>query len=221
MSDGDDDDDFMIEDDVVDQGDDYDDDEDYGFEYEDDDEEGQDGEMVGAAVDQENQYYAAKELRQEDPQQALLEFTQLAQSSQSQDVQSEWQFKGLKQQIKMLIKLHHFTPQLLQAYQKMLHQSDASRHVSKNQAEKSVNSLLDLVINQSAADLAFMEQFYQLTLDHYQSHANAGEAEQRLVVKTLLKLAKVWLDRKQMARLGAVLQQLHQLCPDVNGKQQQ
>lgn len=52
-----------------------------------------------------------------------------------------------------------------------------------------------------------MEQFYSQTLESFQSTNN-----ERLWLKTNIKLARLWLDRKQYTHLTRKLRDLHKAC---------
>lgn len=69
--------------------------------------------------------------------------------------------------------------------------------VTRNYSEKSINNILDYV--STTDDMAFVEQFYKTTLDTL-----ADTKNERLWVKTNLKLAKLYLDKKEYGRLGKV-----------------
>lgn len=69
--------------------------------------------------------------------------------------------------------------------------------VTRNYSEKSINNILDYV--SSSDDMTFMEKFYQTTLNSLMDSKN-----DRLWVKTNLKLAKLWLDRQEYSRLNKV-----------------
>lgn len=64
--------------------------------------------------------------------------------------------------------------------------------------------------------MAFMEQFYEITLESLAENKN-----ERLWVKTNLKLAKLWLDRKEYGRLNKILKQLHAACQKDDGTDDQ
>lgn len=86
--------------------------------------------------------------------------------------------------------------------------------VTRNYSEKSINNILDYV--SSADNMAFMEQFYEITLESLVENKN-----ERLWVKTNLKLAKLWLDRKEYGRLNKILKQLHAACQKDDGTDDQ
>ena len=57
-----------------------------------------------------------------------------------------------------------------------------------------------------------MEKFYALTLDIFQSTNN-----ERLWLKTNIKLARLWLDRKDYRQLTEKLRELHKACQKDDG----
>jgi hypothetical protein len=57
-----------------------------------------------------------------------------------------------------------------------------------------------------------MEQFYALTLEAFQSTNN-----ERLWLKTNIKLARLWLDRKDYRQLTEKVRELHKACQKEDG----
>jgi hypothetical protein len=57
-----------------------------------------------------------------------------------------------------------------------------------------------------------MEKFYALTLDTFQSTNN-----ERLWLKTNIKLARLWLDRKDYRQLTEKVRELHKACQKEDG----
>jgi len=76
------------------------DEEEYDFEYEDDDDDEDSG-----AVDIENKYYNAKQLKLADPKEAIDEFLGVPPLEKEK---GDWGFKGLKQAIKLEFKLQRY-----------------------------------------------------------------------------------------------------------------
>lgn len=68
-----------------------------------------------------------------------------------------------------------------------------------NCSEKSINNILDYVSNATDVDLATMENFYDVTKRALEEARN-----ERLSVKTDLKLARLWLARGEWGRLSKV-----------------
>lgn len=71
----------------------------YDFEYEDDDE------QENGDVDIENKYYNAKQMKVENPSEAVVEFLELP---ALEPEKGNWGFKGLKQAIKLEYKLEEY-----------------------------------------------------------------------------------------------------------------
>ena len=61
-----------------------------------------------------------------------------------------------------------------------------------------------------------MEKFYALTLDTFQSTNN-----ERLWLKTNIKLARLWLDRKDYRQLTEKVRELHKACQNEDGTDDQ
>ncbi|KAK9381701.1 PCI domain-containing protein [Kockiozyma suomiensis] len=185
------DDDFMMESDE----------ENYDFEYEDDD-------MASNSsnVDIENKYYNAKALKEEDDiEPAITEFLGVV---ESEPEKGEWGFKALKQVVKLLFHRgeHEGT---LKYYTELLTYTKSA--VTRNYSEKSLNNILDYV-SAGTTDMTFMENFYSTTLTALEDAKN-----ERLWLKTNLKLAKLWLDRGEYGRLSRILKVLHQACQMDDG----
>ena len=86
--------------------------------------------------------------------------------------------------------------------------------VTRNYSEKSINNMLDFIEKAAENDDAYrcMEKFYALTLDAFQSTNN-----ERLWLKTNIKLAKLWLDRKDYRQLTEKVRELHKACQKEDG----
>jgi len=187
------DDDFMLEDAA---------DEDYDFEYE-DDEEAEDGD-----IDIENQYYQAKGLKEDDPAAAIEEFKAVI---KQEEEKSDWGFKAHKQVIKLYFKQGD-RANTIEYYKELLKYTKNA--VTRNVSEKSINNILDSISSDN--DMAFMEEFYRITLQTLEETKN-----DRLWLKTNLKLAKLWLDRKEYLRLTKILKELHAACQRSDGSDDQ
>ncbi|KAF9210660.1 COP9/signalosome complex subunit Csn2 [Podila verticillata] len=187
-----DDDDFMMEEEE---------DEDYDFDYEDEDGEEPD-------VDLENKYYNAKGHKEDEPETALIEFQGVV---EAETEKGDWGFKSLKQMVKLSFKMGNYD-KTLEYYEQLLPYTKTA--VTRNYSEKSINNILDFI--SSSSDMVFMEKFYQTTLLALKDANN-----DRLLVKTNLKLAKLWLDRKEYGRLSKILRQLHASCQADDGTDDQ
>ncbi|PNS15999.1 COP9 signalosome complex subunit 2 [Sphaceloma murrayae] len=176
--------------------------EDYDFEYEDEDED------QGGDVDIENKYYNAKQMKADNPDEAIDEFLGVpALESENGD----WGFKGLKQAIKLEFKLGRYD-KAVEHYQELL--TYVKSAVTRNYSEKSINNMLDFIEKNAESDDAnkCMEQFYSRTLESFQSTNN-----ERLWLKTNTKLARLWLDQKDYRRLTDKVRELHKACQREDG----
>ncbi|KAL1936248.1 hypothetical protein VTP01DRAFT_382 [Rhizomucor pusillus] len=181
------DDDFMLEDDE----------QDYDFEYEDDEDEEPDADL-------ENRYYSAKARKEDDPEGAISDFQGVVDAEHEK---GDWGFKALKQMAKISFYSNKHDDTLNYYKQLLLYTKSA---VTRNYSEKSINNILDYV--STSDNMAFVETFYQVTLDYLAETKN-----ERLWVKTNLKLAKLYLDRKEFNRLSSILKELRKTCEGDEG----
>jgi len=85
--------------------------------------------------------------------------------------------------------------------------------VTRNYSEKSINNMLDYIsLSNDPADMACMGEFYSLTLQSFE-----GANNERLWLKTNIKRAKLWLDRKEYTQLNKSIKQLHAACQKPDG----
>jgi COP9 signalosome complex subunit 2 len=91
--------------------------------------------------------------------------------------------------------------------------------VTRNYSEKSINSMLDFIEKGASAEgidnvaaQHCMENFYSATLESFQSTNN-----ERLWLKTSIKLAKLYVDRKDYASLTKKVRELHKACQKEDG----
>lgn len=86
--------------------------------------------------------------------------------------------------------------------------------VTRNYSEKSINNMLDYIEKESENEAArkAMEQFYSLTLNCFQNTNN-----ERLWLKTNIKLAKLLLDRKEYLAVTKKLRELQKACRRDDG----
>jgi COP9 signalosome complex subunit 2 len=103
-------------------------------------------------------------------------------------------------------------PQATEHYAELL--TYVKSAVTRNYSEKSINNMLDYIEKGSSGVDASksMEQFYSLTLQSFQSTNN-----ERLWLKTNIKLAKLLLDRKEYPAASKKLRELHKACLREDG----
>ncbi|KAL2037944.1 hypothetical protein N7G274_009419 [Stereocaulon virgatum] len=174
----------------------------YDFEYEDDDEEG------AGDVGIENKYYNAKQMKADNPDEAIEEFLGMP---ALEDEKGDWGFKGLKQAVKLEYKLGKYD-RAVEHYTELL--TYVKSAVTRNYSEKSINNMLDFIEKGAEDDKAYhcMEKFYSQTLESFQSTNN-----ERLWLKTNIKLARLWLERRQYGQLVRLVRELHRACQREDG----
>jgi COP9 signalosome complex subunit 2 len=174
----------------------------YDFDYEDDDEE------ESGDVDIENKYYNAKQMKGSDPDDAIAEFLAIP---DLEGEKGEWGFKGLKQAIKLEFRLGKYDSAVEHYVELLTYVKSA---VTRNYSEKSITNMLDFVEKESESEDAqkCLEHFYSLTLDCFQSTNN-----ERLWLKTNIKLAKLLLDRKDYLAVTKKLRELQRACQRDDG----
>ncbi|THV06570.1 PCI-domain-containing protein [Dendrothele bispora CBS 962.96] len=172
------------------------DDENYDFEYSD----GDDADESGT-VDVENMYYKAKSKKEDNPEAALQEFRAIVDQEQEK---GDWGFKALKQSTKLLFLVLHRPNDALATYTELLTYTRSA--VTRNYSEKTINGILDYVGGGKGGPVSvdILERFYQVTKNALEEAKN-----DRLSAKTNLKLAKLWLDRKEYSRLSKLIRDLH------------
>jgi len=178
------------------------DDEDYELEYSDSDGSEPD-------VDLENTYYAAKAMKADDDIKGALEGLQKVLAMETE--KGDWGFKALKQMVKLTFSKGDYD-KMLEHYKQLL--TYIKTAVTKNYAEKSINSILDYVSN--ANESVLLQQFYRITLE-----ALKGSKNERLWFKTNIKLGRLYLDLKQFDELEIILKELRTSCRDESGEDDQ
>ncbi|KAI1662831.1 PCI-domain-containing protein [Daldinia decipiens] len=179
------------------------DEEQYDFEYED-----EDGVEDSGDVDIDNKYYNAKQIKDDDPEEALKEFLGIPELEAEK---GDWGFKGLKQAIKLEFRLGRYD-QAVEHYTELL--TYVKSAVTRNYSETSITKMLDYIEKESENEAArkAVEQFYSLTLNCFQTTNN-----ERLWLKTNIKLAKLLLDRKEYLAVTKKLRELQKVCQREDG----
>eukprot|EP00041_Stephanoeca_diplocostata_P014029 m.251899 g.251899 ORF g.251899 m.251899 type:complete len:446 (+) comp19548_c1_seq3:192-1529(+) len=174
-------------------------DQDYDFDYESDD-------GSEADADLENQYYNSKQLKEDNPEDALAGFAKVV------DLESpaaEWGFKALKQTIKLTFRLGRFE-EMMKSYRTLLTYIKSA--VPRNYSEKSINNLMDLIATGQQVEVA--QQFYTTTLDALK---DSDARNDRLWFKAKIKLGKMYLDTEDYTPLAKLLKELEISCQTSNG----
>jgi COP9 signalosome complex subunit 2 len=104
------------------------------------------------------------------------------------------------------------TPQATEHYEELL--TYVKSVVTRNYAEKSIDNMLNFVEknSHSTESSQCLEKFYSLTLQCFQATNN-----ERLWLKTNIKLSRLLLDRKDYPTLSRKLRDLHKACQREDG----
>ncbi|KAL4402115.1 COP9 signalosome protein [Malassezia pachydermatis] len=145
----------------------------------------------------ENQYYNAKAIKAEDPRQAIEDLQKICDTDTPP---SEWGFKALKQQAKILFHMGRFE-QALKKYQALLPYTSTT--ISRNYAEKSILSVLDYVCASTSIGADIVDAYIAATRQAPQSLLT-----DRFLTKIQLKLSKHWLQRQEWSRLDTTLKDI-------------
>lgn len=128
---------------------------------------------------------------------AIAAFTKIVTDESERGEQTEFGFKALKQLTKLSFKKLAKYDDALGYYKQLL--GYTKKGVTRNVAEKSINGILDYVSAEQKLETGQMQEFYEVTMKALEEAKN-----ERLSTKTNLKLAKLWLDRKEYPRLNQV-----------------
>jgi COP9 signalosome complex subunit 2 len=86
--------------------------------------------------------------------------------------------------------------------------------VTRNYSEKSINNILDYIEKGTTDETGrrCTERFYSQTLASFQSTNN-----ERLWLKTNIKLARLWLESQEYSQLSKKVRELHRVCQREDG----
>ena len=123
---------------------------------------------------------------------------------------SEWGIKAYKQIVKLMISMKKPVHETIEALSELLKYVE-EKSVTKNKAEKVVNSLLETA--NAIEDKELLEMFYERMLK-----TMTRETNERLWFKIELKLCKLWLKWENFASMAKTTKELRQSCQDETGQ---
>ena len=178
--------------------------EEYDFEYSSEEEELDDEEVV-----LENLYYDSKSILGEERERAIKGFHTIVETEKQPGT---WSFKALKKLCKIYC-LASNSEKLISSYEALLQLAKCNA-VTRAIAEKGVNSILNKISSTESAQTAkttgqMFEKIYKLTLD-----ATRNINNDRLWVKTILKLGNLYYNIGEYEKLNTVLKELRQVHED-------
>lgn len=147
-------------------------------------------------------------MKADNPQEAIEEFLGVP---KLEEQKGDWGFKGLKQAIKLEFALSRYDDAIVHYKELLTYVKSA---VTRSYSEKSINNMLDYIEKTADDPTAYkcMEEFYSLTLDTFQATNN-----ERLALKTNVKLAKLYLDKKDYTALSSKVKEIHKACQREDG----
>lgn len=159
-------------------------------------------------VDLENQYYNAKSRKDDNPVASIDEFKKVLAIEANGGTKGDWGFRALKQMIKIKFRLDRFT-EMMDDYKTLLTYIKSA--VTRNNSEKSINSILDYVSTSKQANL--LQNFYTTTLEALKEAKN-----ERLWFKTNTKLGKLYLEQSDFMQLQRIIKELRESCQTDEGE---
>lgn len=169
------------------------DEDDYGFQEEDQTE----------ANGPEDEYYKGKDEKNEVKK--LKHFEEVLKLEGKK--KGEWGFRALKRIVKYYFAKRDYA-NMMKRYREML--TYIKTAVTRNKSEKAINSILDLV---SACEIMpMLQDFYEATLAALRESKN-----ERLWFKTNLKLANLYFQREDYARMTRITRELKGSCLKSDG----
>jgi len=116
-----------------------------------------------------------------------------------------WRFKALQNIVILSARLGHFD-EMATRYEQLLSFMD---QVTRNEANDAINTVLD---SATTADVGQLEKMYGLTLGALKSTQN-----ERLGFNISVKLAKLYLEVDNIAKLQKLIAELHKSCQAEDG----
>lgn len=153
-------------------------------------------------------------LKEDDLEAALEGFDKVLQHEEEVEEKGDWGFKAKKQKIKVLYNLSlesssNKAPEIATAFKALLEDVENGK-VSRNYAEKSLNNLLEFLSGMATADTDnanTLKQIYDSTLQ-----ALIQTGNERMWIKTKMKLAKLYLEQKDVDNARVELEQIEKAC---------
>jgi COP9 signalosome complex subunit 2 len=159
------------------------------------------------AIEIENFFYEADDMRQDRPAEALTMYEKVITLEGGAGEEVKWRFKALEYVVTLHFRLNNQAA-MVPRYREMLGHMAS---VTRNECTDSINSVLDTI--SSSTDLQALSQMYQITLDALKNANN-----ERLWFNTNVKLGKLYLELEDFAQLQRIIDELHSSCTGADGK---
>lgn len=188
------------------------------FIYSDDEEmfEGEDGyssHQDSYAIDIENAFYEAEDLRRSNPAQAVDLFTNVVRmEKERRNGEYQWRFKALEHLVCLRFRLGQ-TSQMVSEFQELL---SYLNHMTRNQCNDSINNIFDTISTtndrKSSDDAVSTQCMYEIALDALEDKNN------RLWFTTALKLANYHFLKGNYSKSPELIKSLHRSLESTSAK---
>ena len=189
---------------------DYSDGEEFEYQYSEEEDEGGSGdggsdEELTPAIEVENTFYEADDIKNDDPAQALELFEKVLRLENEME-EKKWRFKALVHIVLAQFKLRNFEA-MFTRYKELLADMD---NVTRNERTDAINTVLETV--SACNEDRILAQVYEVTLQTLKDSGN-----ERLWFTTNKKLAQTYLATGDHKSLRRVIEELHRSCRLADG----
>lgn len=187
------------------------DEEEYEYDYGSEQEMEEEGaEAEEGAVEVENAFYEADDLKRDAPARAMGLFAKVVamEAAQREESQSEcrWTFKALQHMVVLGCQLDLYAD-MVASYEKML---TFIGTVTRNECTNAINDILDKISR--ANDIEVLSKMYEITLEALKSAKNES-----MWFQTNIKLAKLYLESRKVTDIERLLSVLKTACQLPDG----
>lgn len=144
----------------------------------------------------ENLYYLAKSHRDREPAKAIATLESLLKDQEPSPMKQSWEFKALKQQIK--ISCAQSAP-LKDLFVRLVGYQDT---MAKPYFSKSIVNLIDFVYSKPNQHTS---EFYEFILQNIRSLVTDSELQERILLKGTIKLGRTLIDAKDYEKAIAII----------------
>jgi COP9 signalosome complex subunit 2 len=183
------------------------DDEEYEYDYGSDMEEEEEEEVNDGAIEIENKFYEAEDLKSENAVQAMKLLNEVIALEQERGTEVKYRFQALQHLVTINVKLGSLDESLAK-YRAML---EIMSLVTPNERTDAINVILDSISTLST-ESPMLCQMYEITLEALKGANNA-----RLWFNTNQKLAKIYIDTGDHPKVEAIIKEMKAHCQLPDG----
>jgi len=180
-------------------------DDEYGYVYDSDKENSENEDEI----ELENMFFEAEDIKNSNPEEALDRFSNVILMEENKGVEAKWKFKCLLNMIIIKCKLQR-DDDLVENITQLL-KCICMDKVSRNEANDAINVILEYILelkNPEVGKNAFVKILEYLKSKNYE----------QLWFNASLKLAKIYLEKKEYENFEELISKLKQSCRTPDGK---